>query len=241
MLRLEHVSKTYKKKKVLDDITLSIERGQSIGVIGPNGAGKSTFLRILSSMERTDEGSLYFEGIPYRQSVQSLRQQIGYIPQEVALYEELTVHEQIKFWGKLTKIKPSASFQDQMITMLGLEDVMNERVDRLSGGWRRKMNLCIGMLHNPSICLLDEPTAGIDLAAKEDILSWLNYLHHQGTTILCISHDWLELERLSEDYLIFNDGKLLLEGNQEKLRTFKQQLKSDDPKDKELQKILKYS
>ncbi len=240
MIHLEQVSKTYKSKTVLHPVSMTIEQGKSIGIIGPNGAGKSTFLKLVASLEKPSSGSLSFNGVPYSKNVKSLRKRIGYIPQDIALYEELTVKEQVAFWKRVSLEKPDPSFLKQMIRTLRLDEVYKQRVDRLSGGWRRKVNLLVGFMNNPSICLLDEPTAGIDLAAKEDILLWLQSLHDQGKTLLYISHDWYELDQLSDEYLLFAKGRPIVRASREELLREKDSIIEQYPEEKELQNILRF-
>ncbi|QHE51223.1 ABC transporter ATP-binding protein [Pontibacillus sp. HMF3514] len=240
MIQLENVSKTYKSKTVLHPVSMNIEEGKSIGIIGPNGAGKSTFLKLVASLEKPTDGTLSFNGVPYRKNVKNLRKHIGYIPQDIALYEELTVKEQISFWKRVSLEKPDPSFIKQMIRTLRLDEVYKQRVDRLSGGWRRKVNLLVGFMNNPSICLLDEPTAGIDLAAKEDILTWLQSFHNQGKTLLYISHDWYELNQLSDEYLLFAKGRPIVRATREELLREKDLIMEQYPEEQELQNILKF-
>lgn len=240
MIHLEKVSKIYNSKTVLHPVSMTIEQGKSIGVIGPNGAGKSTFLKLIASLEKPSSGSLSFNGVPYNKNVKSLRKRIGYIPQDIALYEELTVKEQISFWKRVSLEKPDPSFLEEMIRTLRLDEVYKQRVDRLSGGWRRKVNLLVGFMNNPSICLLDEPTAGIDLAAKEDILMWLQSLHDQGKTLLYISHDWYELNQLSEEYLLFANGRPIVRASRDELLREKESIMEQYPEEKELLNILRF-
>lgn len=240
MITLNGVSKKYRSNTVLHPVSMTIEEGKSIGIIGPNGAGKSTFLKLIASLEKPSNGTLLFNGVPYSKNVKSLRKSIGYIPQDIALYEELTVKEQIAFWKRVSLAKPDPSFLDHMIRTLRLDEVYKQRVDRLSGGWRRKVNLLVGFMSNPSICLLDEPTAGIDLAAKEDILAWLQSLQNQGKTLLYISHDWYELDQLSDEYLLFANGRPIVRASREELLREKDAIMEQYPNERELLNILKF-
>ncbi|WJE15047.1 ABC transporter ATP-binding protein [Halobacillus sp. ACCC02827] len=241
MIHLQNVSKKYKRKEVLEPFTLTIREGSSVGVIGPNGAGKSTFLKLVASLDRPTKGKVFYDDIPYDRAVRRVRADIGYVPQDIALYEELTVKEQISFWRKLEKGKVDEGFLQTMIEMLRLDEVYQQRVDRLSGGWKRKVNLCIGLMRNPRICLLDEPTAGVDLAAKEDILSWLRQLHADGKTLIYISHDWYELKTLSDEFLLFAEKKPIFQGSQAEWRERKEELLKSYESHKELKRILEFS
>lgn len=240
MIQLNQVTKSYKSKTVLQPVSMRVEQGESIGIMGPNGAGKSTFLKLIASLEKPTAGTLSFNGVSYQNNVKQVRQQIGYIPQEIALYEELTVKEQITFWKRVSLNKPDSSFLQNMIQKLRLDEVYKQRVDRLSGGWRRKVNLLVGFMNNPSICLLDEPTVGIDLAAKEDILTWLQSLHHQGKTLIYISHDWYELNRLSDEYLLFANGRPVVRATREELLREKDAIMEQYSEERELRNILQF-
>ncbi|TGB01124.1 ABC transporter ATP-binding protein [Halobacillus salinus] len=241
MIHLDNVSKTYRSKEVLEPFTLTIREGSSVGIIGPNGAGKSTFLKLVASLDKPTSGKLSFDGKPYGKVVRRLRTEIGYVPQDIALYEELTVKEQIAFWRKLEKKKVDEDFLQKMIRMLRLDEVYSQRVDQLSGGWRRKVNLCVGLMRNPRICLLDEPTAGVDLAAKEDILAWLKQLHQEGRTLLYISHDWYELKKLSDEFLLFAERKPIFQGSQREWSEKRSTLIDRYGADQDLRRILEFS
>lgn len=241
MIHFDSVSKTFRGKEVLEEFTLTIEEGSAVGIIGPNGAGKSTFLKLAASLDRPTGGTLSFEGESYEKAVRRVRADIGYVPQDIALYEELSVKEQISFWRKLEKKKVDEDFLQKMIQMLRLDEVYDQRVERLSGGWKRKVNLCVGLMRNPRICLLDEPTAGVDLAAKEDILGWLKQLHGEGRTLVYISHDWYELKKLSDEFLLFAEKKPIFQGSQEEWLKKREALISEYAEDQELRRILEFS
>ncbi len=227
-----------KKKRIIKNVSVQINKGESIGIVGPNGAGKSTFLKILASVLKPDSGTVFYNGVPYSKNVQDLRKQIGYIPQEIALFEELTVKDQIHFWKKAAKNMGSPTYILEMLHALGLHHVYHQKVKALSGGWKRKLNVCAGMLHNPDIILLDEPTAGVDLAAKDDLLTWLKSLHKSGKTIILISHEWDVINYLSDSIFVLQNGEILFEGPSEQLDQFeKDQL--DLEENQELIKILR--
>ncbi|MFC0523369.1 ABC transporter ATP-binding protein [Pontibacillus salicampi] len=213
MIEFRKVVKKYKRNIVLTIPSLTLKPGAAYGVIGPNGAGKSTLLRLLASIERPSKGTIHYHGKPYKKVVKQVRKGIGYIPQEIALFEEFTVTQQIDFWKRISPATIDEAFVEEMVTTLKLHKVMHRRVSDLSGGWQRKVNLCVGMLHKPTICLLDEPTTGIDIAAKEDILYWLSTLHKQeGMTLVYISHDRHELTSLSDHFIVMHEGHILFCG-----------------------------
>ncbi|WP_345243276.1 ABC transporter ATP-binding protein [Pontibacillus salipaludis] len=240
MIQFHDVSKRYKRKSVLNPFSLTVKEGSAVGIIGPNGAGKSTFLKLVASLERPSKGTVSFFGESYEKAIRRVRAEIGYVPQEIALYEELTVKEQVSFWRKIEPVEVDEAFLNEMIQTLRLNEVWDQRIDRLSGGWKRKVNICVGMLKNPSICLLDEPTAGVDLAAKEDIIGWLRKLHQEGRTLLYISHDWYELKQLSDEFMVFASGKPVFQGSERRLLEEKSNLMNSYKEDHELTRILQY-
>jgi ABC-2 type transport system ATP-binding protein len=237
VIAAEHIYKKIKKQNVLKDISIQLGEGEAIGIVGPNGAGKTTFLRLIASVIKPDQGTMYYNGQPYVQCIQTLRQKIGYIPQEIALFEDLTVKDQIKFWQKATKKKASQEYIETMLNALGLHQVMNKRVKNLSGGWMRKLNVCVGMIHDPDIILLDEPTVGVDLAAKDDLLNWLKTLHQMGKTIVLISHEWDVINFLCEKLMIMKSGEIAFYDIFDKVEEYEKTLHMQE--DEELIKILK--
>ncbi|RPF50132.1 ABC transporter ATP-binding protein [Aquisalibacillus elongatus] len=200
MLNLQDV--TYKKrgKYLLSGINGHVKLGDCITLFGPNGAGKSTLLKIMAGLVKPTKGKCQIES--------SSKNPIGYVPQQVALFEGLTVKDQLAYYQKITKQK-SDTFLNDMIQSLGIEDILHKRIEQLSGGMQRKVNLAVGMIHQPEILLLDEAFVGVDLAAKYDMLSWLNQLNQQGTTIVFITHDWYIINSLKPTMWVLDEGQLL--------------------------------
>ncbi|WP_051353032.1 ABC transporter ATP-binding protein [Thalassobacillus devorans] len=218
MIRTEQLKKRYKQKQILHDLSLDIKAGESVGITGPNGAGKTTLLKLLATIEKPTCGALFFEEKPYSSQIKTIRKRIGYIPQDISLFEGLRVKAQINAWRKLSAQTIDDTYMNEMIRILRLNEVMNRRSDDLSGGWKRKLHLCIGLLHKPEICLLDEPTAGIDMAAKVEIIDWLKKLNDAGMTLVYISHDWYELERLSKRLVLMDNGSIVFNGEKRELK-----------------------
>nr|WP_102027905.1 ABC transporter ATP-binding protein [Salirhabdus sp. Marseille-P4669] len=237
MIELKNVEKKLKRKSIIKDISMQIQDGDGIGIVGPNGAGKSTLLKLIATVLKPDQGTIFYNETPYGKAIRDIRQHIGYIPQDIALFEDLTVKDQISFWKKATKKKASYSYVEEMVTSLDLHSVYNQKVKALSGGWKRKLNVCAGMLHDPDVILLDEPTVGVDLAAKDDLLHWLKNLQKNGKTVVLISHEWDVINFICEKIVVVKDGKLLFNDVKENLHHFEQQLTADE--NEELIKILR--
>lgn len=200
MINLENI--TYKKRRqtILNEISGHIQNGDCIALFGPNGAGKSTLIKIMAGLIKPSKGSRTFH--------YNSKQPIGYVPQQIALFKGLTVRDQLKYYQKLTKPK-SNEFIDEMILSLGISSILNKRIDQLSGGLQRKVNLAIGMIHQPEMLLLDEAFVGVDLAAKHDMLTWLRQLNKQGTTIVFITHDWYVIQHLEPKMWILDQGQMV--------------------------------
>lgn len=202
MLSVQHVFKNYGKREVLCDINLEVSPGEIIGLVGENGAGKSTLLKILTTLLKPTSGEIYLEGESYRHSVKHLRKKIGYVPQEVALWEDLTVLENIKFFSKLSTVHRSTEELKNIVKEVQLNR-FDTKVKDLSGGMKRKLNLAVSLIHSPKLLLLDEPTTGIDLKSRIEIGHFLKSLVSDGDkAIIYISHDMNEIEELCDRVIV---------------------------------------
>lgn len=217
MLKVEQLSKSYGKTEILKDISFEIEQGQIIGLVGENGSGKSTLLSILATLKKATKGNISLFDMSYKSQKKEVRKQIGYVPQDIALWEELTVKENMKFFEELSWKNKSEGELKQLCLDMQL-DKWNEPVKLLSGGMKRKLNLAISFIHNPALLLLDEPTAGIDLKSKMDIGQYLKYqAKEKNKIIIYISHDMDEIRTLCDTVIFIGKDpfykNLLLEEN----------------------------
>ena len=197
MLKVEGLYKSYGKDTILEDFNLQADRGEIIGLVGENGAGKSTLLRIIATLNRPTSGEVYIDERSYRKNYKKIRQKIGYVPQEIELWEELSVMENMRFFEALSSVSRSVAELKKMLSDLHLEKY-NTKVNRLSGGMKRKLNLAISLMHAPELLLLDEPTAGIDLKSRIEIGKFLKALSDKGTLIIYTSHDMTEIKELCD-------------------------------------------
>ena len=196
MLDISNIHKAYHDKQVLKQINFSAQPGEIIGLVGENGAGKSTLLTILATLLQPDEGRIQLYGKDSQVDQAVYRQMIGYVPQDLALWETLSVKENMRFFEKLGWKRKSETALRSLCKQLQL-DLWKEKVHTLSGGQKRKLNLAISLIHEPKLLLLDEPTVGIDMRSKHEITSYLQQLASQEQTIiLYISHDIDELKTL---------------------------------------------
>ncbi|WP_121605458.1 ABC transporter ATP-binding protein [Virgibacillus sp. Bac332] len=196
MLHIDNLTKYYNKKQIFKDLTFSVEKGEIIGLVGENGAGKSTLLSILATLQTPSAGTLTLNDLSYDSDWKKIRKQIGYVPQEIAIWDEFTVRENMLFFEKLSWVKKTEEELRQLCLEMKL-DQWNEPAHTLSGGMKRKLNMAISLIHDPTIILLDEPTVGIDLKSKKEIGSYMEkQAKTDEKTIIYISHDMDEIKSL---------------------------------------------
>jgi len=205
----------------IEDVSLQIKRGEFLGILGPNGAGKTTLLSMLYGLVKPTSGLLKIEGKTYQQNESEIKRMIGVVPQEYALYPTLSAYENLMFLGSMYGLKRKGLKQkiQYYLTYLGLEDFAHKRIDTFSGGMKRRVNLIAGILHNPAILFLDEPTVGVDLQSRLLIVSFLKELNAKGTTIIYTSHHLHEVQELCTSIAIINKGKVFALGTSEDLMT----------------------
>lgn len=193
MLQVSSLEKRFYKHKILEDVNLQVNPGEVVGLVGENGAGKSTLLEILATVLPQSNGSIVLGDKSYSKDIKSIRKLIGYVPQEISLWEEFTVAENFLFFEKLSWKRRSLEECKQLCHDMQL-DKWDEPVESLSGGMKRKLNLAISLIHDPILILLDEPTVGIDMKSKEEIGNYLvNLAKNEGKMIIYTSHDMTEI------------------------------------------------
>lgn len=193
MLHVNNLVKLYGKKTILDHLSFSIEQGDIVGLVGENGAGKSTLLTILATLQKPTSGTIKLQDQQYEKNLKNVRKKIGFVPQDIAIWEEFTVEENMLFFEKLSWGKKTNDELKQLCVDMKL-DRWKEPVKTLSGGMKRKLNLAISLIHDPDIILLDEPTVGIDLKSRKEIGAYLKALStHKKKTIIYTSHDMDEI------------------------------------------------
>ncbi|SHG34435.1 ABC transporter ATP-binding protein [Ornithinibacillus halophilus] len=197
MLKVQRIHKKYGKTTVLNNLSFSIAPGEIIGLVGENGAGKSTLLKLLATIEKPTSGKLSYKELTYDKKRKEVRKRIGYVPQDVAIWDDLTVKENMKFFEKLSWVNKSEDELFQLCKDMNL-DRWKDPVKNLSGGMKRKLNLAISLIHDPEILLLDEPTVGIDLKSRKEIGAYLQTLKEQQKMIVYISHDMDEITELCD-------------------------------------------
>ncbi|MFH1010236.1 MAG: ABC transporter ATP-binding protein [bacterium] len=211
-LSAKGIRKAFESVVALDGVTLEIQQGEFYGLLGPNGAGKTTMLRILSSLLAPDAGTVTILGeavVRWKPSPA-----LGVVPQEIALYDRLTARQNLDLFGSLNGLKGAALSEriEAVLKAVGLETRQKSRVSTFSTGMKRRLNLAIGLLHDPEILLLDEPTVGVDPQSRARIFALLGDLHKAGKTLIYTTHYMEEAERLCQRIGIIDHGKLIAEG-----------------------------
>jgi ABC-2 type transport system ATP-binding protein len=216
MIQIAQLSKKYKNNEEYSvvDLDLKIDQGEIFGLLGPNGAGKTTLISMLSSLIKPTSGSFSINGLNFQKHGNQLKQLIGIVPQEYALYPTLTAYENLHYLGSMyglkgKQLKEKVNFQ---LKVLGLEKFSNKKLDSFSGGMKRRVNLIASILHDPKVLFLDEPTVGVDVQSKNVIIDNLKQLNSQGTTIVYTSHHLNEAEQFCTKVAIIDHGRIIIEG-----------------------------
>ena len=217
----ENLSFTYKgsDSPALKAVSFSLQKGEFCGLIGPNGAGKTTLISLLTTLLRPDSGVLAIDGVDGIRYPERVREKIGLVPQDLALYDRLTGLENILFFGKMYGLqgKMLREKAHYYLDMFGLHDTAGLRVSKYSGGMKRRLNLIAGLLHDPDILFLDEPTVGIDAQSRHLIIEKLADLNQNSMTMVYTSHYIEEVEKLCRRVVIIDEGQVVAEGHPEEL------------------------
>lgn len=216
IIQIQSLSKKYKDADAfsLNDLTLTIKQGQIFGLLGPNGAGKTTLISMLCGLIKPTSGSFTINNLMYADNALEIKKTIGVVPQEYALYPTLTARENLLYFGSMYGLKGAELKKkvNESLDFLGLLKFADKRVETFSGGMKRRVNLIAGILHNPKVLFLDEPTVGVDVQSKNAIIDYLKQLNASGTTIIYTSHHLSEAEDLCTDIAIIDRGTIYAQG-----------------------------
>jgi len=215
MIRVQGLQKSYGSLRAVDGIDFEVPSGELFGLLGPNGAGKTTTLSMISGVLKPDSGQVSIADVDVWEAPKQAKRLLGMVPQDLALYEELSARENLMFWGSLFGLSRSQLRKnaDAWLERVGLQDRAKEPVSRFSGGMKRRLNLAIGLVHAPKVVLLDEPTVGIDPQARSNILDLVRTIASEGTTILFTTHHLEEAEALCDRIAIMDSGRILETGS----------------------------
>ncbi len=217
---VEHLRKNYGSSLAVKDVSFQVDPGQIFGLLGPNGAGKTTTLHCLCTLQRPDAGELQVSGISVTQNPRAVRQKLGFVAQEVALDKVLTGRELLQLQADIYHMPRSLAQQriQEMLTLLGLEDRADEKTGTYSGGLRKRLDLAAGLLHQPQVLVLDEPTVGLDIQSRLAIWECLQQFKAMGITILLTSHYLEEVDMLADRVAIIDRGEVIAEGTPDQLK-----------------------
>jgi ABC-2 type transport system ATP-binding protein len=199
----------------LNGLSLTVHQGEVLGLLGPNGAGKTTAISVLCGLLRPDSGTVECLGLAYAAAGGDIRQNLGLVPQDLALYPTLTARENLDFIGRMYGLHGRALAErlDACLSAVGLSDAADRPIQTYSGGMKRRANLAAGILHRPKLLVLDEPTVGVDAQSRNAILELLTELNRQGTTIIHATHYMEEIERTCGRAAVIDQGRIIADGS----------------------------
>ncbi|MFD2630217.1 ABC transporter ATP-binding protein [Oceanobacillus kapialis] len=221
MLELVELSKKFKQLYAVKSLNMFVERGEIIGLLGPNGAGKSTAISMISSLAAPTAGDVRFHNKSILKNAGEFREIVGMVPQEIALYTDLTAEENLQFFGRMYRLKGSIlkSKIEEILHLVGLTERRKDVVKTFSGGMKRRLNIGVALLHNPELIIMDEPTVGIDPQSRNYILETVKRLNQErDMTVIYTSHYMEEVEFLCDRIYIMDQGNLIASGTNEEIK-----------------------
>jgi len=211
--------KSFGENKAVQGVSFEVKQGEIFSLLGPNGAGKTTTISMLCCLLQPNDGDAHVMGHSIRSDPMGVKSVLGVVPQDIALYEDLTARENLSFWGKMYGLRGSKlkSRVNEVLDIIGLRDRANERVGKYSGGMKRRVNIGVALLHKPKVIYMDEPTVGIDPQSRRNILDSVVKLKNEGMTVLYTTHYMEEAQELSDHIAIMDHGKLMAHGTHDEL------------------------
>ena len=218
-IKVQNLDKSFEDVHAVDNISFEIQTGEIFSLLGPNGAGKTTSIGMISGLLTPDDGEASIMGFSVQSNPKKAKAELGVVPQEIALYEDISARANLNFWGKMYGLqgKERAQRVEDILTLIGLEDRDTGPVSKFSGGMKRRLNVGIALLHEPKVIIMDEPTVGIDPQSRRKILDSVKHLRDQGITILYTTHYMEEAQELSDRIAVMDYGKIIAQGTHEEL------------------------
>ena len=219
-IEIKSINKSFGKKQVLKNVSFNIERGDRFGLIGPNGAGKSTLIDIIVGLRRQDAGEVFIDGLNTQKDILKIRSTIGFVPQDIALIEDLNAVDNLRYFGVLYGLSGSHLKEriHDVLELVGLQDRRKEKLKKYSGGMKRRMNIACALLHEPEFLILDEPTVGVDPQSRNYIFEFLRTLSTtRQTTLLYTSHYMEEVEALCNKIFLIDEGNEVAYGSKNQI------------------------
>ncbi|MBS4192682.1 ABC transporter ATP-binding protein [Bacillus sp. FJAT-49705] len=245
MLEAIDITKQFKKKKVVDGLNMYIESGETVGLLGPNGAGKSTTISMISSLVPPTSGDVRFRKQSILKNPQELRRVLGVVPQEIALYNDLSAKENLLFFGRIHQMsgKQLQKKVDEVLELIGLSEQKKVITKHFSGGMKRRLNIGASLMHDPEMIIMDEPTVGIDPQSRNHILETVKRLNQEmGMSILYTSHYMEEVEFICDRIYIMDQGRIIAVGTKDEIKSILSAektltIKVEQPNEKFIQSI----
>ncbi len=212
-IHIEHVGFSYpgQRSTLFQNLNLDVDEGERFGLFGPNGAGKTTLMSLMTGLLPYTQGNIQLLGQTIRHKKTEVNKLFGFVPQDFSFYHELTPVENLEFFGAWAGLTTKQIKQrtGELLDILGLSAFKNKQVEKFSGGMKRRVNLAIGVIHQPRILFLDEPTVGVDVQTRHDIMNYLKLLNDTGTTLVYTSHQLNEAEALCRKIALIDGGKII--------------------------------
>lgn len=220
MIEAEALTKRFGSVQAVDSVSLSVKPGEIYGLLGPNGAGKTTLIKLLTGLERPDGGAVSVAGRDVRLQYHAVRRCVGLVPQELGLYAALSARENLRFWGTLYGLRGAAltARVNELLTLCDLVSRADDPLAKYSGGMKRRLNLAAGLIHEPKIAFLDEPTLEVDPQSRRRIMDFVRSLAEKGMTLVYTTHQLGDAEEICDRIGIIDSGRLVAEGTLEQLR-----------------------
>ncbi|MCT4564404.1 MAG: ABC transporter ATP-binding protein [Maledivibacter sp.] len=219
LLKVIDLQKNFKNTKAVDGISFEVNKGDVFGLLGPNGAGKSTTISMISTLMEPSNGDIVYKGKSILEDHKPLQKSLGVVPQEIALYPTLTGYENLRFFGNVYGLKGKGLKKriEEVAEIIGIKDRLKDKVEKYSGGMKRRINIGAALLHGPELLIMDEPTVGIDPQSRNHILDTVLELNKEGMTIIYTSHYMDEVEYLCSRISIMDKGKIIECGTKDEL------------------------
>ncbi|MCH4887183.1 ABC transporter ATP-binding protein [Acidaminobacter sp. JC074] len=220
MVKIENLVKRYKDKLAVDNLSMHIPEGKVIGLLGPNGAGKTTTIHAILGLVDFDHGEISIFSKPFKKYEIEIKREVGFVPQHLAIYYDMSCEENLRFFGSLYGLKGRKLSErvDQVLEIVGLEKQRKRKPDEFSGGMKRRLNIGCALLHEPRLLIMDEPTVGIDAQSRNYILDTIKSLNENGMTIIYTSHYMHEVEFLCDEAIVIDEGRVIASGDLESLK-----------------------
>jgi ABC-2 type transport system ATP-binding protein len=218
-IEVQALHKDYGDIHAVQGVDFTVQPGEIFSLLGPNGAGKSTIISMLSCLLEPTQGQAWVMGHSITEEPMAVKANLGVVPQEIAIYEDLSARENLMFWGKMYGLRGNQLKQrvDEILELTGLKDRQGDRAGKFSGGMKRRLNIGIALLHEPKLVIMDEPTVGIDPQSRRRILDSVKQMNAQGMTVLYTTHYMEEAQELSDHIAIMDYGKIIAYGTHEEL------------------------